>query len=393
MTHTGLELLLKDFPSRLKGKRIGILCHAPSITPDFRHITDHFAARTDCRLSAIFGPQHGLYGQTQDNMIEWQSQVHPVLGIPLFSLYGENRKPTALMLSEIDVLLIDLQDVGARLYTYIWTIKLCMEACAEKGIPVWILDRPNPVALLAADGPVLKEEFFTFVGGAEIPLCHRMTLGEMSLWLKEKYFRNCELNVVWMKGWQRRSLFSDTGLPWVLPSPNMPTLQTSIVYPGMVLVEALNLSEGRGTTIPFELFGAPFIDADKLLKNLAERRISGCAFRVHDYIPTFHKFAGQQCNGLQVHVTDVTSFRPVATAFEIFDAIIETSPELSLTFNPPPYEYENVLMPFDILSGDSGMRRALIERSGTKHEIERWRADTELFWREFSKMAAYSEMF
>ena len=170
------------------------------------------------------------------------------------------------MLNGIDVLLIDLQDVGARLYTYIWTVKLCMEACAEAGIPVWLLDRPNPIGRLPFDGPVLKKEYFTFVGGASIPLCHRMTIGEMALWIKDKYYPSCDLHIVWMKNWNRSSLFSDTGLPWVLPSPNIPTVQTALVYPGTVLIEALNLSEGRGTTIPFELFGAPFINPERLKK-------------------------------------------------------------------------------------------------------------------------------
>ena len=314
MVETGLETLLNHFPAELKGKKVGILCHAPSITKDFRHITEIFYSRKDCRLSAIFGPQHGLHGQTQDNMIEWQNQEHPVFNIPLYSLYGEHRKPTPEMLDDIEVLLIDLQDVGARLYTYIWTVKLCIEACTEKGIPVWILDRPNPISILDFDGPILKEEFFTFVGGASIPLCHRMTIGEMALWIKEKYYPQCDLKVVWMKNWRRSLLYSETGLPWVLPSPNMPSVNTAIVYPGTVLIEALNISEGRGTTIPFELFGAPFIDSEKLKKNLDGRKIKGCAFRVHNFIPTFHKFSGELCNGVQIHVTDINTFKPVGTA-------------------------------------------------------------------------------
>jgi uncharacterized protein YbbC (DUF1343 family) len=264
MVTTGLDTLLDNFPAALRGRRIGILCHSPSITKNFDHITDIFHKRKDCRLSVIFGPQHGIHGQTQDNMIEWESQKHPLYNIPVYSLYGEHRKPTPAMLNDIDVLLIDLQDVGARLYTYVWTVKLCIEACAEKGIPVWILDRPNPIGRLSYDGPVLKEEYFTFVGGASIPLCHRMTIGEMALWIREKYYPQCDLHIVWMKNWRRSSLYSESGLPWVLPSPNMPTLQTAVVYPGTVLIEALNLSEGRGTTMPFEIFGAPFVDSYKL---------------------------------------------------------------------------------------------------------------------------------
>ncbi len=391
MVTTGLEILAGDFPYSLKGKRISVLCHAPSIARDFTHITDILSEMKDIRLSAIFGPQHGIFGQTQDNMIEWEGTIHPKFGIPVYSLYGQHRKPTPEMLGETDALLIDLQDVGARLYTYIWTVKLCMEACSELNIPVWILDRPNPIGRLPADGPVLKEEYFTFVGGASIPLCHRMTIGEMALWIREKYLPGCELNVILMKGWHRSSLYSETGLPWVLPSPNMPSLQTALVYPGTVLAEALNLSEGRGTTIPFELTGAPYIDPYKLKAKLDRRKLEGCVFRIHNFIPAFNKYKDEYCNGLQIHVTDPAKYHPVGVALELFDAIIETSAPSALQFNPPPYEYESRLMPFDILSGDSLMRQTLRERLSLKDEKERWLSEIELFLTEFRQMSFYPE--
>ena len=391
MVITGLEVILNKFPEKLKGQKIGILCHAASITRDFEHISDIFFRRKDCKIVALFGPQHGIHGQTQDNMIEWQSERHPVFNIPVYSLYGQHRMPTPEMLKGIDVFLIDLQDVGARLYTYIWTVKLCIEACMKAGIPVWVLDRPNPVSKLPFDGPVLKKEYFTFVGGASIPLCHRMTIGELALWIKEKYWPSCELNIVWMKNWKRSSLFYETGLPWVLPSPNMPTVNTAMVYPGTVLIEALNLSEGRGTTIPFELFGAPFIDSEKLKKNIDARKIKGCAFRLHDFIPTFHKYCGNLCHGMQIYVTDVTRFKPVVSVLELLDAIIETSEPDALKFNLPPYEYEYKLMPFDILSGDSGMRELLIARKNVGIEKERWTHEIEEFKNDFRQIEAYSE--
>lgn len=391
MVTTGLEILAGDLPHSLKGKRVSVLCHAPSIARDFTHITDILSEIKDVRLSAIFGPQHGIFGQTQDNMIEWEGAMHPKYGIPVFSLYGQHRKPTPEMLDETDALLIDLQDVGARLYTYIWTVKLCMEACAEQNIPVWVLDRPNPIGRLPADGPVLKEEYFTFVGGASIPLCHRMTIGEMALWIRDKYHPGCELNVIWMKGWHRSSLYSETGLPWVLPSPNMPSLQTALVYPGTVLAEALNLSEGRGTTIPFELIGAPFIDVYKLKDKLDKRKIEGCVFRIHNFIPTFNKYKDEYCNGIQIHVTDPVKYRPVGVALELFDAIIETSADDAFQFIPPPYEYETRLMPFDILSGDSLMRQTLCKRLPLKDEKERWLSEIEVFLTEFSQMSVYPE--
>ena len=391
MVLTGLDIISKKIPSKFYGKRIGVLCHAPSITRSYKHIIEVIAENKDCKLSAIFGPQHGIYGQTQDNMIEWEGNIHPEFKVPLFSLYGKSRKPSREMLQNIDLLLIDLQDAGARLYTYIWTVKLCIEACSEAGIPVYVLDHPNPIGKLPFDGPVLKKEYFTFVGGASIPLCHRMTIGEMSLWIKEKYYPSCDLDIVWMKSWHRHSLYSETGLPWVLPSPNLPTLSSAIVYPGTVLFEGMNISEGRGTTIPFELFGAPFINAEKLKKNLADRNISGCIFRIHNFIPAFNKFCGENCNGLQIHVTEPEKYYPVSVAMEILSAIIETSPESSLQFNLPPYEYEEKLIPFDILSGDSGMREAILNKVPVSIERERWNWEIEEFKKEFSKFSAYTE--
>lgn len=388
---SGLDVVSLRMPSQLRGKSIGLLCHSSSITSDFRFITEIFGVDSGCRLTALFGPQHGISGQTQDNMIEWESTTDPILGIPVHSLYGEHRRPTQQMLAGLEALVVDLQDVGARLYTYIWTIKLCMEACSEAGIPVWILDRPNPIGRVQADGPVLSEEYFTFVGGACIPLCHRMTIGEMALWVREKYITACELHIVKAEGWRRNSVYQETGLPWVLPSPNMPTPQTALVYPGTVLAEALNLSEGRGTVIPFELTGAPFINGHTLIRELKERKLSGCSFRMHDFIPTFHKYAGQLCRGIQIHVTDASSFRPVATAMHLLDAIIRTSPEGSLTFNPPPYEYEYRLMPFDILSGDSRMREVLVNGLSLSDEMERWDESISLFGAEFRQLALYDE--
>lgn len=391
MVNSGLECFFRNFPSQLKGRRIGVLCHAPSITKDFRHITDLFLSCSEARLCAVFGPQHGLFGETQDNMIEWTGSIHPEWGIPVFSLYGEHRKPTPEMLSHIDALVIDLQDVGARLYTYAWTMGLCMEACTEAGIPVWVLDRPNPISMIDFDGPVLKREYFTFVGGAEIPMCHRMTLGEIALWLKARDIPGCDLTVVKAEGWRRSMMYNETGLPWVIPSPNLPTLDSAIVYPGMVLFETINVSEGRGSTIPFELFGAPYLKTTELMKNLASRKIEGCAFRVHNFIPTFNKYAGKICNGIQVHVTELKRFKPVEAAFEVIQAIIETSPEGSFSFNQPPYEYEYNHMPFDILSGDDRMRKALETGVSVKAEAERWRNEIREFRNDFFALALYKE--
>jgi len=391
MVKTGLQVFLESFPSEFSGLRAGILCHAPSVTPDFRHIIDIFSGEDLCSIGAVFGPQHGLYGQTQDNMIEWEGTPHPVYGFPVYSLYGKNRIPTPGMLAGIDFLVADLQDVGARLYTYVWTLKNCMEACAQQGIPLVVLDRPNPIAPLPCDGPVLDEKFFTFVGGASVPLCHRMTIAEIALWIYMNHIPSCDLRIFRMEGWKRSMFYSDTGLPWILPSPNMPSLNTAIVYPGMVLFEAMNISEGRGTTIPFELFGAPFIDPYKLLKHLNDKNIPGCAFRIHNFIPTFNKYSGLYCHGLQIHVTDRSSFRPVGTALEVIDSLFRTSGPEMVKFIDPPYEYEERLIPFDILSGDQGMREALLRGTPPGEEKERWKSGITQFEKEFRKIALYND--
>lgn len=391
MVKTGLQVFIEKFPVKFRGKKAGVLCHAPSIDKDFVHITDLLYESGLCTLSAIFGPQHGLFGQTQDNMIEWEGYSHPFYNIPVYSLYGKLRKPDSRMLGKIDFLVIDLQDVGARLYTYAWTMKLCMEACAETGIPVVVLDRPNPVAAIDFDGPVLKEDYFTFVGGASIPLCHRMTMGEIALWIKLKYVRECELKVITMENWKRSMMYDETGLPWVLPSPNIPTLNTAIVYPGMVLFEAMNISEGRGTTIPFELFGAPFIDPYSLLKHLNYKNIPGCKFRIHGFIPTFNKYSGTYCNGLQIHVTDIRKFRPVYTTAEVIDSILNTTGTGAAKFIDPPYEYEENLIPFDILAGDSILRETLTNGRPLSKERERWDEEIHVFKKEFKEVSLYDE--
>jgi len=390
MTQCGLDVFMESIPEGVRGKRIGVLCHAASITSEFRHIVDVFAASPELDLAAIFGPQHGLYGQTQDNMIEWEGMTHPRLNIPVYSLYGRVRKPTAEMLDGLDVLVVDLQDVGARPYTYIWTVKLCMESCAEAGIPVWILDRPNPVAAVAVDGPMLGADHFSFVGGLDIPLCHRLTLGEMALLIKERHVPDVQLSVVRMSGWWRNSLWPETGLPWVLPSPNMPTFDTALVYPGMVVFEATNLSEGRGTTRPFELFGAPYLDTVAFEKVYGLVEVPGCRLREHGFIPTFGKWGGDSCTGWQIHVTDPRAFRPVYTAVTILWATHEVASE-AFAFKPPPYEYEMEKMPLDILSGSPRLREAL--QQGVRPEVlaEEWEDGLNRFKSELQSVGLYPE--
>lgn len=387
MTRTGLDIIAAEFPDALKGKRIGLLCHAASITSAFRHSVDIFSG-SPCTLAAIFGPQHGVYGQTQDNMVEWKGYEHPVLKIPVYSLYAETRRPSAAMLEGLDAFVVDLQDVGARPYTYIWTVKLCMEACRKAGIEVWVLDRPNPVAAMGFDGPMLDSGFFSFVGGAPIPLCHRMTIGEIALLLKRLYFPGVKLEVVWMDGWRRNSLWPDTGLPWVLPSPNMPTVDTAVVYPGMVLLEATNMSEGRGTTRPFEIVGAPYFKADLVMAECASAGMAGAMLRRHDFIPAFQKWKGENCRGVQIHVTDARRFEPVAFAAAFLSAVVKTSGG-AFAFKEPPYEYDAVHMPFDILSGDETLRTVIAGGGDVSMLKEAWRESYGEYGRIFRDVSQY----
>ncbi|HEY6011237.1 MAG TPA: DUF1343 domain-containing protein, partial [Nitrospirota bacterium] len=278
-TLTGLDLVEKLWPKDLKNARVGLVAHPASINSRLEHAVDIFRRSKKFRLSAIFGPQHGILGQTQDNMIEWEGFRDPSTGLPVYSLYGRTRKPRPEMLADIDVLAIDLQDVGSRYYTFIWTMDLCMQACAEAGKTVIVLDRPNPLGGHRTEGPVLEPEFASFVGLKPLPIRHGMTIAEIGGYLHDAYYPTLDFRVIPLQGWKRTVWFDQTSLPWAMPSPNMPTLDTAIVYPGMCLFEGTNVSEGRGTTRPFEIFGAPFIHAETIVKVLREFRLPGVVFR------------------------------------------------------------------------------------------------------------------
>jgi uncharacterized protein YbbC (DUF1343 family) len=310
--------------------------------------------------------------------------------VPVHSLYGKVRKPTPEMLAGLDALVFDLQDVGARPYTYLWTLKLCMEACVENNLPLYVLDRPNPAAYMDFDGPMLRPEYFSFVGGAEIPLCHRLTTGEIAALLGKVYYPSADVHVVWMQGYWRTSLWSETGLPWVLPSPNMPTPDSAIVYPGMVLLEATNLSEGRGTTRPFELFGAPYLDIRKFRERLEKYPLKGCIFRGHDFIPAFQKWAGKSCRGMQIHVTGAREFRPVETAYAILSAAHAAAPD-DFSFRTDPYEYEREKIAIDILSGSDRFRKAVLAGAALSCMRQEWKLEREPFVKVFKETAHYPE--
>ncbi len=347
-----IDRLRELWPEQLRGARLGALLHPASVSSKLEHAL-RILQRHDgdlFRLAALFGPQHGFLGQTQDNMVEWESYEHPRLRIPVYSLYGEDREPRSEMLEGLDVLLIDLQDVGARYYTFIWTMYLCMSACEKQGVAVVVLDRPNPIDGVTVEGPVLDPNYKSFVGLHPIPVRHGKTIGELARQFHDEAFPNCRLSILPMRNWARAMWFDQTGLPWVMPSPNMPTLETATVYPGLCLLEGTNISEGRGTTRPFEIFGAPFIDAETLCRELNGLRLPGVFFREIFFQPTFHKFAGQLCGGAQIHVIDRNQFRPFLTGVEIIKRIRKLYPE-RFQWKQPPYEYEWKRLPIEVLIG------------------------------------------
>jgi len=384
MIHTGLERVLKIWPKQLKGARVGLLVHPASVNRKTMHAVDLFNKTKKFTLKALFGPQHGIRGETQDNMIEWEGFRDKQTGLPIRSLYGHTRKPGPEMLQDIDTIVIDLQDVGARYYTFIWTMDLCMQACEAMRKAIVVLDRPNPIGGLRTEGPVLNTAFASFVGLCPLPVRHGMTIGETGNYLKNEYYPDLDFSVIPMEGWRRKMWFDQTGLPWIMPSPNMPTLDTVLVYPGMCLLEGTNLSEGRGTTRPFELFGAPFIDPHRLATLLKSYRLRGVTFRPLWFQPTFQKHAGKLCGGAQIHVTERNTFLPFKTGVAILKAIHDLYPE-RFAWKQPPYEYETRKLPIDILAGTDRLRKEI----GQEEKLDRieawWREECREFNRNFRK--------
>jgi uncharacterized protein YbbC (DUF1343 family) len=366
----GLELIGKNWPRKLTGSRVGLLVHPASVNKRFEHAITLFLKSKKLELKALFGPQHGVLGETQDNMIEWDGFRDARTGLPVFSLYGRTRRPEPSMLKDIDVLAIDVQDVGARYYTFIWTMELCMQACLELKKSVVILDRPNPIGGYSVEGPVLDAAFSSFVAQRPLPVRHGMTVGEIGNYLQKEFYPSLDLYVIAMRGWKRKMWFNDTRLPWVMPSPNMPILDTATVYPGMCLLEGTNLSEGRGTTRPFEIFGAPFIEPDLLVDYLGAFKLPGVVFRLMYFQPTFQKHAGRLCGGAQIHVVNRNKFKPFKSGVAILKAAHDLYPE-HFKWKQPPYEYETEKMPIDILAGTDKLRRD-IEAGEDIERLEMW---------------------
>jgi uncharacterized protein YbbC (DUF1343 family) len=379
-TLTGLDIVERMWPKDLRDARVGLVAHPASVNRRIEHAVDVFRRSKRFRLAALFGPQHGIYGQTQDNMIEWEGFCDPGTGLPVYSLYGRVRKPTPEMLGGIDVLAVDLQDVGSRYYTFVWTLDLCMQACRESGKPIVVLDRPNPITGNLTEGPVLQSGYHSFVGLKPLPVRHGMTIGEIGHYLEDTFYPGIHYRVVPLQGWRRKRWFDETGLPWVLPSPNMPSLDTATVYPGMCLLEGTELSEGRGTTRPFEIFGAPFIHPETLVRRLKEFRLPGVVFRPLHFQPVFQKHAGRLCGGAQIHVTDRGRFKPFRTAVSILKAVHNTWPR-DFAWRQPPYEYEEIKMPIDILAGSDRLRKAIESWSDVPVMESWWKQEQAAFER------------
>ena len=355
----------------VKGRRIGLVCNPASINARFRHVVDA-AADAGVTIGALFGPQHGIRSDLQENMIESPHEQDARRRVPVYSLYSETREPTGEMLAGLDALVIDLQDVGTRIYTYIYTMAYCLKAAARTGLPVIVCDRPNPIGGVAVEGPMLEKGHESFVGLYPIPMRHGMTIGEVARLFNEHFGLGAKLEVVPMQGWSREMYFDATGLPFVLPSPNIPTLEAEIVYPGAVLFEGINVSEGRGTTKPFELLGAPWVtDAEAFADGLNALRLPGVVFRPHAFEPTFHKHAQTLCGGCQIHVTDRASFRSVETGVALAIAFRDADPG-AFAWREPPYEYEYTLPPIDILYGSSALREGMAAGRSARAIAEDW---------------------
>jgi uncharacterized protein YbbC (DUF1343 family) len=372
---------------RLRGRTIGVLANPASVDARWRHVTER-AEASGVLVGAIFGPQHGFRSDVQDNMIETPHAKDLRRRVPVYSLYSDTREPTAAMLRGLDALVIDLQDVGTRIYTYAYTMANCLRAARAHGLPVIVCDRPNPIGGVAVEGPLLDEPFTSFVGQFPIPMRHGMTVGELAGLFNEHFGIGASLEVVKMSGWRRGAYFDETGLPWVLPSPNLPTLDSTMVYPGTVLFEGTNVSEGRGTTRPFELIGAPWVEPEGFAARMNARGLPGVHFRPVVFEPTFQKHAKRACGGCQVHVTDRATFQPVATGILLIEAFRDWAPD-RFGWRPPPYEYEQTKMPIDILYGSSGLREGLDRGVRADDLIREWDAQASGFLKTRGKFLMY----
>jgi uncharacterized protein YbbC (DUF1343 family) len=376
MVVLGSERLLAS--TALHGARVGLVSNPASVDRQLRHIADHLAVHQDARLAALFGPQHGFRSDVQDNMIETRHAHDEVRRVPVYSLYSDVREPTAEMLRDLDLLVIDLQDVGVRIYTYIYTMANCLKAARRHGLTVIVCDRPNPIGGLQVEGPVLVPGFESFVGMYPIPMRHGLTIGEIARLFNEEFGIGADLEVIAMEGWRREMYWDDTDLTWIISSPNIPTFDTTTVYPGGVLFEGTNVSEGRGTTRPFELIGAPWVVAERFAEAMNRRDLPGVYFRPAVFEPTFQKHAGKACAGVQIHARDRRTFRPVEAGVALIEAFRASDPN-QFRWKDPPYEYEYEKMPIDCLAGSSTLRDQIDAGVPARDIAQGWNEPVEAF--------------
>jgi uncharacterized protein YbbC (DUF1343 family) len=381
----GCERLLAS--SSLDGKRVGLVCNPASVDGELRHVADLFARNQKAQLVALFGPQHGFRSDVQDNMIETGHGDDCARRVPVYSLYSETREPIAQMMQGIDVLVIDLQDVGSRIYTFIYTMANCLIACRKHGVKALVCDRPNPIGG-AVEGPMLVPGYESFVGQYPIPMRHGMTIGELAQLFNTEFGIGADLSVATMGGWRRNMYFDATGLPWVMPSPNMPTLDTAIVYPGTVLFEGTNVSEGRGTTRPFEIVGAPWPIAERFAEQMNALQLGGVLFRPVVFEPTFQKHAKTTCAGAQMHVLDREAFTPVEAGVALIKAFRDVGPD-KFAWRQPPYEYEHTKMPIDILAGSSQLRQQIEAGLSARDIASSWTGPLDAFIRTRERYLLY----
>ncbi|MCB9639825.1 MAG: DUF1343 domain-containing protein [Myxococcales bacterium] len=366
---------------RLKGRRVGICCNPTAVDAKLRHIVSLMKAVPDVELVALFGPEHGIRGEAQDMISVEGGVTDPETGVPIYSLYGDTEaslRPKPEWLDGLDVVLFDIQDVGSRYYTYVYTMSYLMEVAGKVGVEVWVLDRPNPINGLGVEGPSVQDAFRSFVGHHPLPNRHGMTAGELALYFRDICGVSCQLEIIKMEGWTRDMWFDQTGLPWVMPSPNMPTLDTATVYPGGCLFEGTNLSEARGTTRPFELVGAAYLDPFAFAAALEQEELPGVFFRPLRFMPTFHKWGRQSNGGVQIHVTDRESFLPLLTGVAILKAAKKVSPD-DFAWRTETYEFVSDRLAIDLLFGGAETREAL-ESGATLREIEKlWQEEQSVF--------------
>ena len=371
-TRLGVEVLLSEKIDLIRGRRVGLVCNQASVLPEtFRHAADVFHEHPDIDLTTLFGPQHGIRGDVQYNMIETPHVKDSRTGIMVYSLYSEVREPTEEMLADLDVIVVDLQDVGCRIYTFIYTMANCMRAAKKFGKKVIVCDRPNPIGGNAVEGNITEDEFKSFVGQFELPTRHGMTIGELARMFNEHFGIGCDLDVVQMTGWSRDMWGDETGLPWVLPSPNIPDVDTCVVFPATVHVEGTELSEGRGTTLPFFLNGAPFIDPYAWAEELRKFDFPGVAFREAYFRPTFCEFAGETCGGVQIHITDREAFTPVIVGIAMVKTAYEMYPD-KFQWRQSAYEYVFDKNPFDVICGTDKVRKQIEHGASVKEIEESW---------------------